>query len=207
MTSKPANLTRIQSERRDEILSSALEIFSKNGYKGASINKIAQAANMSTPRLLYHFSDKEKLYSELLSATLSLWTKPLEFIGQTDDAVGEICNYVRRKIEMSRDYPRESRLFASEILIGIERADDSLFDPLHQIFRDKIELIQRWSNEGKIAPVDPYHLIYSIWATTQHYADFDVQIRTLSPQKMENLFDDAEAFLIPMYTKLLIPSR
>ncbi len=205
MTKKKANLTRIQLERRDEILSAALEIFSQNGYRGASINKIAQAANMSTPRLLYHFSDKEKLYSELLGSTLSLWIEPLERIGETDNAVDEICTYVRRKLQISQDHPRESRLFAGEILVGIERADDTLFDPLHQIFDDKIALISQWSDEGKLARVDPVHLMYSIWATTQHYADFDAQIRRLSPEKMDVLFDEAEGFLIPMYQKMLTP--
>ena len=32
---------------------------------------------------------------------------------------------------------------------------------------------------GKIIKTEPYHLIFSIWATTQHYADFDVQVRDL----------------------------
>ena len=205
MTKKNPNLTRIQSERRDEILSAALKIFSQNGYRGASINKIAEAAKMSTPRLLYHFSDKERLYSELLSSTLSLWIEPLERIGETDNAVEEICTYVRRKLQISQDYPRESRLFASEILVGIERADNNLFDPLHQVFDAKVALISQWSDEGKLTEVDPIHLIYSIWATTQHYADFDAQIRKLSPEKMDVLFDEAEKFLIPMYQKMLTP--
>ena len=199
------NLTRIQSERRDEILEAALEIFSKNGYRGASINKIADAANMSTPRLLYHFNGKEKLYSELLTSALSLWIEPLERIGDTDDAVEEICAYVRRKLQISKDYPRESRLFASEILVGIERAEDSIFEPLHEVFNAKMALLNEWSATGKLASVDPYHLIYTIWATTQHYADFDAQIRMLSPDKMDVLFEEAEAFLIPMYSKMLTP--
>lgn len=205
MTRNMTNLTRIQSERREEILEAALAIFSRHGYRGASINKIAAAADMSTPRLLYHFSGKEKLYSELLASTLSLWIEPLERIGETDDAVEEIANYVRRKLEISRDFPRESRLFASEILVGIERADDSLFAPLRRIFDIKIALLASWAHEKRMAQVDPHHLIFSIWATTQHYADFDAQIRMLSPQKMDRLFKDAEDFLIPMYRKMLKP--
>ena len=61
-------------------------------------------------------------------------------------------------------------------------------------------------NEGRIAPVDPYHMFYSIWATTQHYADFRVQIDELSPHKEKNLFSDAESYLTLMYRRMLTPA-
>ncbi|MEM7469923.1 MAG: TetR family transcriptional regulator C-terminal domain-containing protein [Pseudomonadota bacterium] len=199
-------LTRIQRARRSEILEAALEIFSQNGYRGASINKIAEAAQMSTPRLLYHFSDKEELYSELLSATLQLWLEPLEQIEETGDPVDEICIYIQRKLEMSRDHPRESRLFAGEVLVGIKRADTALFEPLRAVFDSKIALLEDWAAQGRITAQDPHHLLYSIWATTQHYADFEAQIEMLSPQKMAKLFEGAEAHLVPMYRKLLTPT-
>ena len=41
-------------------------------------------------------------------------------------------------------------------------------------------IIQSWIAEGKMAPVEPRHLIFMIWATTQHYADFATQIRALT---------------------------
>ena len=37
----------------------------------------------------------------------------------------------------------------------------------------------------RIATIDPYHLIFAIWATTQHYADFDVQVRAVLGEKIE----------------------
>ena len=40
-------------------------------------------------------------------------------------------------------------------------------------------MIRVWIDAGRLAPVDPYHLIFMIWATTQHYADFDTQIRAV----------------------------
>jgi len=205
MTEKSIKLSRIQRERRAEILEAALSVFSQNGYRGASIDKIAVAAGMSRPRLLYHFKDKENLYLELLESTLSLWIAPLERIGETDNAIDEICDYVRRKLEISRLHPRESRLFANEILVGIERADDSLFGALHDIFEAKTAIIKRWTDDGLIAAVDPVHLLYSIWATTQHYADFNAQIKMLSPEKMDTLFADADRFLVNMYQKMLEP--
>ena len=52
-----------------------------------------------------------------------------------------------------------------------------------------------------------HHLIFSIWATTQHYADFDVQVRTvLGPQRAgAGRFHDASRFLNQLYLTGLQP--
>ena len=198
-------LSRIQRERRAEILESALGVFSLNGFRGASINEIAKAAKMSTPRLLYHFSDKQQLYTELLKETLRLWLDPLEKIEDSDDPVSEISAYIRRKLYISQKYPRESRLFAGAILFGVQRTTSEVFDPLRHVFEEKIKLVEHWKARGLIPQLDAHHLMYSIWATTQHYADFEAQISELSPDKLPTLYDDAEAYLVPMYRKLLVP--
>ncbi|WP_350334282.1 TetR family transcriptional regulator C-terminal domain-containing protein [Coralliovum pocilloporae] len=198
-------LSRIQKERRKEILAAALDVFSRDGFRGASINTIAKEAEMSTPRLLYHFSGKEELYHELLKSVLLLWLGPLNQIDASGQPVEEILDYIRRKLRMSQHHPRESRLFASAVLLGAQRAHAEVFDSFRVIFDDKISLLSQWMDDGKLARQDPHHLIYSIWATTQHYADFEVQIVELSPEKMDSLFTDAEAYLVPMYRKLLTP--
>lgn len=203
--SEPRKLSRIQIERRAEILAAALDVFSKDGFRGASINTIAKRAEMSTPRLLYHFSDKEALYRELLSSTLQLWLVPLREIDPDGAPVEEVLGYIRRKLQMSEQYPRESRLFASEVLLGVKRAHSEVFEPLTEVFHDKVALLSRWMEEGRLTRQDPHHLIFSIWATTQHYADFEAQIAQLSPEKMDDLFVAAEAFLVPMYRKMLTP--
>ena len=56
---------------------------------------------------------------------------------------------------------------------------------------EKADVIQRWVDAGKIAPVDPFHLIFAIWATTQHYADFDVQVRVITKAEGNEHFDVA----------------
>lgn len=199
------SLSRIQRQRRTEILEAALKSFSTNGYPGTSINEIAKSAGMSTPRLLYHFSGKKALYTELLKATMLLWLEPLRNIDEEGQPVEEICAYVRGKLTISQKHPRESRLFAGAVLLGEEHAPAEVFEPLRLVFDEKILLLERWMREGQIAQQDPHHLIYSIWATTQHYADFDAQISQLSPHKLPSLYADAESYLVPLYRKLLTP--
>lgn len=197
--------TRIQREKTEIILNAALDLFSRYGFRGTSINKISENAGMSTPSLLYYFKTKEDIHRELLSRTLLLWIGPLNMMRDNGDPVEEICDYVRRKLDLSQNFPRESRLFANEVLMGVPRGHRQVFDPLKSVFDSKLALVERWINEGKIATIDPYHLFYSIWATTQHYADFEVQIDELSPKKKTTLFTEAEAYLTNMYRRMLTP--
>jgi len=112
-------------------------------------------------------------------------------------------SYARGKLAMSRDYPRESRLFANEILQGAPRIENILKTDLKVLVDEKAAIIQGWADAGKIAPIDPHHLIFSIWAFTQHYADFDVQVRAVLGDKAPH--DGALAFLDSLYSKLLKP--
>lgn len=200
---KSRSKTRIQREKTEEILAAALEVFSQNGFRGSTINSIAAKTGMSTPSILYYFKDKEDIHQELLTRTLLLWIGPLNLMKESADPVEEICQYVRRKLEISENFPRESRLFANAILVGVPRGREQIFDPLKSVFNAKIILIEQWIKAGKIARVDPHHLLYSIWATTQHYADFEAQIDELSHQPQIQLYKAADVHLTTMFTRFL----
>lgn len=54
------------SERREQILQVALEVFAQQGYHGASMNDVADAAGVTKPVLYQHFDSKRDLYKALL---------------------------------------------------------------------------------------------------------------------------------------------
>ena len=61
-----------KSERsRAQILEAALDLFSRQGYRGTSIRDISTAAGVSTGSVYHHFNDKEELFDTLLS---EYWT-------------------------------------------------------------------------------------------------------------------------------------
>ena len=203
--SKPQ--TRIQREKQDLILDAALNVFSLHGFRGATIDQIAEAAGMSKPNLLYYFASKEEIHRRLLTSMLDLWLDPLRELDSEGDPIPELKSYIRRKLEMARDYPRESRLFANEMLQGAPHAIDVLAGELKVLVDDKAKVLESWMEQGKIVRTDPYHLIFSIWATTQHYADFDVQVRAvLGPSRGgEGRFEDAAQFLEHLFMDGLLP--
>jgi len=199
------NPTRIQRAKTEAILEAALEVFSTRGFRGATLDQVAEAAGISKPNLLYYFASKEEVHRVLLDRLLDTWLEPLRRIDPDGEPQAEIRAYVLRKLEMARDYPRESRLFANEVLQGAPRIADALAGPLRALVDDKAGAIRAWAAAGRIAPVDPHHLIFSIWAATQHYADFDVQVRAVLGRDDDGRFDDAAGFLDHVFTRALAP--
>lgn len=197
--------SRIQTRNRRLILDSALDVFSRDGYGGSTLDAIATGAGLSKPNLLYYFEGKTEIYVTLLSQLLETWLDPLIELNPDGDPVEELLGYVRRKLEMALDLPAESKLFAGEILQGAPRIAEHLNDELKPLFDQKCKIIQNWIDAGRLAPVDPAHLIFSIWSTTQHYADFGVQISVLLDAN--DPADRAHAHLEQMFRQLLQPAH
>lgn len=195
--------TRIQRQNRGRILEAALEVFSAHGFRGATLDQIAAEAGLSKPNLLYYFDSKEAIHRALLDDLLTSWLDPLRRIDPAGEPRAEIMAYVRRKIAMAREYPRESRLFANEILQGAPRLADFISTDLKALVHDRAAVIAGWVAHGRIAPVDPEHLIFSIWALTQHYADFDAQIRLIRDRA--DPMEGAEDFVETLFERLLRP--
>ena len=195
--------SRIQKKNQAAILAAGLQVFSQYGFRGSTLDQIAQAAGLSKPNVLYYFSSKDAIYVALLSRLLGDWMKPVYAINPAGDPVEEILQYAKIKLDMSRRYPAESRLFANEIIQGAPRIIDVLSGELHDTMQSLAKVVEGWVNQGRIRPVHPYHLFFSIWSMTQHYADFDKQIRAVMGG--EDPFIGAKAHLEDMIRRLLTP--
>ncbi|WP_170608270.1 TetR family transcriptional regulator C-terminal domain-containing protein [Ruegeria arenilitoris] len=195
--------TRIQKKNRAAILEAALNVFSAHGFRGSTVDQIASEAGLSKPNLLYYFPSKEAIHTALLSGLLETWLAPLNDLDEEGDPLQEILSYIHRKLQMSRELPRESRLFANELVQGAPRIHNALSNDLKVLVDKKSAVLSKWMDQGKIARVHTHHLIFSIWALTQHYADFDVQVRAILGE--EDPFEGAEKFIDTLYRKLLTP--
>lgn len=197
--------TRIQKKNRVTILNAALDVFSQFGFRGSTLDQIAKTSGLSKPNLLYYFPSKEAIHVELLSGLMETWLDPLRDLDPAGEPKAEILAYMRRKLEMSRNFPRESRLFANEILQGAPRIMGALKGELKELTDEKAAVISGWMQAGKIAPSNPHHLLFSIWSLTQHYADFDVQVRAVlgTDGGGNDPFPEAEQYLETLFSKLL----
>ncbi|MCP3055980.1 TetR family transcriptional regulator C-terminal domain-containing protein [Aurantimonas sp. LRZ36] len=175
----------MQAINREIILEAALEVFSVHGFRGSTVDQIAVRAGMSKPNLLYYFRRKQDIYRAVLERTLRDWLAPLAAIDPAGDPVEELRRYITEKLRMAAEQPAASRLFANEILAGAPVMGGFLETTLKDLVDEKAAIIREWVGRGRLAPVDPHHLIFMIWATTQHYADFDVQIRAVMGDQID----------------------
>ncbi|MGV2975995.1 TetR family transcriptional regulator C-terminal domain-containing protein [Roseibium alexandrii] len=179
-SSRVGGMSRIQEKNRTLILDAALKEFSRYGFSGATVERIAAEAGMSKSNLLYYFSSKEAIYTAALAHILDVWLAPLKTLDREGDPATELAAYIRQKIEISANFPEASRLFANEVMQGAPQILPILETELRRLVAEKVAVIESWIADGKINKTEPLHLIFSIWATTQHYADFAVQIRALT---------------------------
>ena len=199
--------TRIQAEKEERILNAGLKVFSSFGFRGSSVDQIAEKAGMSKPNVLYYYRRKQDLYLAVLNRTLEMWLEPLEEIDVNGDPESEISQYIDRKIEYSKLYPEASRLFNSEILQEAPVLKPILETRVRELVEAKAKVISTWIRQKKISDVDPYHLIFMIWASTQHYADFETQVRAVMPgkRKRDKVFDEASRNIKTMLLNGILP--
>lgn len=190
-TDKPAakpstRRSRAVAAKRTAILAAALEYFSQFGIHGTSLDKVAERADVSKTNLLYYFPSKEELYIAVLKDLLDVWLAPLRALRADQHPLEAIRDYIRLKLEVSRDHPQASRLFCLEMLQGAPLLKAELAGDLRHLVEDKAAVIEAWVVQGKLAAVQPHHLIFMLWATTQHYADFSTQVEAITGQTLQD---------------------
>ncbi|WP_296129759.1 TetR/AcrR family transcriptional regulator [Pseudomonas sp. Ga0074129] len=173
-TSKPAG--RIRQKNEEAIIKAAEEEFARHGFKGTSMNTIAQNVGLPKANLHYYFSNKLGLYQAVLLNILELWDSTFNNLTVDDDPAQALAAYIRAKIEFSRRHPKASRIYAMEVISGGETLSKMLNQDYQAWFRGRAAVFTAWSAAGKMDPVDPAHLIFLLWGSTQHYADFASQI-------------------------------
>ncbi|WP_312241718.1 HTH-type transcriptional regulator RutR [Pantoea sp.] len=183
---KPGRRSRAVAAKRAAILEAALTLFSQFGLHGASLDKVAELADVSKTNLLYYFPSKEVLYVAVLKEILDVWLAPLRALRHDQEPLSAIRRYIRLKLEVSRDHPQASRLFCLEMLQGAPLLRDELAGDLKKLVEEKAAIIERWIAEERLANVQPQHLIFMLWATTQHYADFATQVEAVTGQTLSD---------------------
>ncbi|MBR9651070.1 TetR/AcrR family transcriptional regulator [Thalassovita aquimarina] len=185
--------TNSKKERRQEneklILAAAEKVFSEAGFGGATMQLIADMAGLPKANLHYYFPTKESLYRQVVENIFQFWLQAADVFDDADDPAEGIGAYIDAKMEISRRHPSGSKVWATEVMHRAPVIQDYLETTLMEWTEGRAAIINRWIAEGRMDPVDPDHLLYMLWATTQHYADFSHQIETLNGGKP---LDDAQ---------------
>ncbi|AOE87578.1 TetR/AcrR family transcriptional regulator [Pseudomonas sp. TCU-HL1] len=189
-SAKPAG--RIRQKNEELILAAAEEEFARHGFKGTSMNTIALRAGLPKANLHYYFSNKLGLYIAVLSNHLELWDSTFNTLTAEDDPAEALARYIRAKMEFSRRHPLASKIFAMEIISGGGCLEAHFDQDYRTWFKGRAGVFEAWIAAGKMDPVDPVNLIFLLWGSTQHYADFNTQICRVTGRKRLTK-DDFEA--------------
>jgi TetR/AcrR family transcriptional regulator len=158
------------------IRKAAEEVFAEMGFEGASTSLIAKRAGLPKANLHYYFKTKNDLYQFVLRDIIELWLNTAQEIQPEADPATALAHYIGQKIDLARDRPIASRVFANEVLHGAPRFDRFMRQDLKDWVERKSAIIEEWIGQGKMDRIDPKHLFFMIWSTTQTYADFASQI-------------------------------
>ncbi len=179
-TPRPLSKKEIRQENERLILTAAEKVFAEAGFGGATMQLIADLSGLPKANLHYYFPTKEALYRQVVRNIFSIWLEAADVFDAARGPAEGIGAYIDAKMEISRRHPAGSKVWASEVMHGAPVIQDYLETTLTQWTQGRIDVIQRWIDEGRMDPIDPRHLLYMLWATTQHYADFGHQIETLN---------------------------
>lgn len=188
---KPAGRIRKQNEML--IIRAAEVEFAEKGFIGASMHAIAQRAGLPKANIHYYFKNKLGLYVAVLSNIIDIWDSSLDDFTEDDEPAEVLPGYIRQKIAFAREYSLASRIFTAEMISGANNMKDYFSDDYHVWFEGRVAVFRKWIEQGKIDAIAPEHLLFMIWSTTQHYADFSVQIAAALNKKEPDEQDYAAA--------------
>ncbi|MFZ6848279.1 TetR family transcriptional regulator C-terminal domain-containing protein [Undibacterium sp. RuRC25W] len=177
-----------------KILQSATEVFSELGFAGASVAGIAERAGISKQNLLYYFANKQVLYHTVLDQVLDQWLERMVILADERQEPEQLLrSYIKEKLRFSREQPHASRVYAMEVISGAQTYAESMREKIIPLLKKDIAVFEQWISQGKIATVNPTHLLFLIWAMTQSYADFSVQMTLVLGHAPLNEGDFSEA--------------
>ncbi|MDN3397336.1 TetR/AcrR family transcriptional regulator [Psychrobacter sp. APC 3426] len=199
----PQNVQRNQQDIRAHneavILAAAEEEFVLQGFRGATMQGIADRAELPKANIHYYFKNKKNLYKAVLHSIIQEWNEGLVTMTVESDPKEVIEKFVRTKLHQAFAHPNQHKLFALEVIGGAPQLHDFMSTTMKEWALDKSKVMKTWYEQGRIGVSDPLQLLILIWATTQRYAEFEAEIVGLMGKGEYDQQDEARAanFLVP----------
>jgi TetR/AcrR family transcriptional regulator len=201
---------RLRRARVAQIVQAAEQVFAAKGFDGTTTADIAALADLPKANVHYYFGTKEKIYLAVLDNILELWLEEADYwIDPVRSPRAALDGYIRAKIASARDRPEASRIYANELLRGAPHIREYLHLSLRNRVAGLATVIDGWITNGRMRPVSAPHLLFCIWAMTQTYADFSVQIGAVLnlPALDDEVFETAAQTVTSMVINSFVIDR
>lgn len=196
-------MAKVRERNQHAIIEAASQHFAKYGYAATKVADIAKEANIPKPNIYYYYTSKDNLYRAVLESVTAPLLKSSLPIQVLDDPKEALTEYIKTKLIISRDHAHASKVFANEVMSGGTSLPKDIEDALQQQSEMILAKFNSWMDQGLMEKVSAHHLMFTIWAATQTYADFGWQIcRVLDKKKLSRQdYDEAAEFLTTMILK------
>jgi TetR/AcrR family transcriptional regulator len=166
---------REKLRQRQEMLTTALELFSEKGYHNVSMHEIAQKAEFAIGTLYKFFRNKEDLYKALMLEKFDTFHEALvKSVEEADDEIEKLRNYVRAKGQIGRHNVSVVRLYFAEtrgasfsIMAGLDREIRRRYEQILEILAATFKSGIKRRRFVKIA--DPYSLAVALESLTNAF--------------------------------------
>ncbi|MCY4168428.1 MAG: TetR family transcriptional regulator C-terminal domain-containing protein [Rhodobacter sp.] len=175
MNSRP-DFARRREALYERIREAAIAEFAEHGLRGTTTQAIADRAGLTKTKLHYYISGKEELYQDVIDQIIGIWADLFDGIAVSRDPETVLRAYIVRKVRFSLEHPNKVKLFTNEVMRDAGMLQDHWLRSRADV-RRSASLIESWVAEGVVRPVDPFLLLFHIWAMTEYYAVMAKQIR------------------------------
>ena len=146
-----------EDERREQIIRGCVEVLACEGYRNASLARIAQAAGVSKGLVSHYFSDKETLMEQTAIATVAYLRAE---VGSAIDLTADVPDVLRAAVhyasQLRRTHSRELRA-VDQIAHNLRQADGAPRLDLRAYedsYQAQERLFQRGQQEGSLRDFD-----------------------------------------------------
>lgn len=135
---KDENRKQMMGKTRERLVKAAVEEFAREGYEGAKINRITQAAGVATGTIYNYFPSKNEMMLAILS---EIGTAHCAFIAEQIRQEDDFILRVERLLEAVFDYVRENPHQARVLFAMLQGANVKFKKHLSQIYQPMFQLI------------------------------------------------------------------
>lgn len=166
-------------QRREQILQSAFDLFSRSGFSGTTTKDIARASGVSEAMVFKHFASKDELYGAILEAKKCAdglhefpWESNeaiLDAMSSGDD-FGVFYNFALQALTKHRSDVAFMRLLFYSALEEHELAERFFGEFVAKIYEFLGDYIKKRQKEGAFREVDPKVIVRSFLGMIIHHS-------------------------------------
>jgi len=199
---------RLASDTKiSDILEAAEFEFARNGYEGTTIQSIADRAKMTKRQVLYFFSNKKTLYSEILKRIFEHWRSE-DFSMWPGQPIEVFEEYMEHLLEQARTNPTHNKFMINEMMRGAPIFKENRRQgEVLKFTKQRIMRMQEWIDQGRIRDIDPKFFLFFMWSMQHFFVVFEPEVALfLEKDKLsKNDWSDIKAQMKQFVHILLLP--